>query len=201
MSTIFWGGNLMKVAGVNITVHGKENIRKLPERVVFISNHASYFDIPILITILPLGCRFVAREDLFRAPFLGWITRNSGHISIERKGTKKTLQTMLKTAEKVKNGLKVIIFPEGSRSPDGQIAEFKKGTLLLATRGDAHIVPIAISGSHKIMAKNKLLVSPTRIKVTIGKAIAPAEFVGKEESDILADLKDQISEMAGQSHK
>jgi len=167
--TLLWERCLLAVAGVKITIKGKENLEGLSSPVVFIANHASYFDIPILNLSLPFGVRFVARDSLFKAPFLGWIMRNSGHFAVDRKGSRKTLKTILEVANQVKKGLSVIVFPEGKRSDDGMIKPFKKGSLFVADRAEALIVPVVISGSYDIMPRNCLFVNPNDIVVNIKK--------------------------------
>ncbi|MFH1428460.1 MAG: lysophospholipid acyltransferase family protein [Candidatus Margulisiibacteriota bacterium] len=198
VATLHWAKAVLSSAGVSIKVKNKDNLKDLPKSVVFIANHASYLDIPILAVSLPFGVRFIARENLFRAPFLGWIMRNSSHIPIERKGTKKTLKTMLETAQKVKNGLQVIIFPEGTRSPDGKVRHFKKGSLLIASRAKAAIVPIAISGSHNIMPRHSFFLRPTKVTVTIGNPVEYFSGEKKQDQDedlILENLRKDIVRM------
>ena len=198
LATRVWCRWVLKAAGITITTHGRQHIPQTP--VVFVANHASYLDIPILAITLPFRVRFVARDNLFRAPFLGWIMRHSAHIPIERKGSKKSLKVLLETAHKVKQGLSVLIFPEGTRSSDGTIGTFKKGSLLIASRAKATIVPIAIKGSHQIMPRHSFFIRPTTVTVTIGEPInyfSAEKTESPDETELLQKLRDQIKAMMG----
>ena len=197
-ATYYWGKSLLKAGDIRLNTDNHDRLKNLPEKVVFVANHASYFDIPILGQVLPFGTRFVARENLFKAPFLGWIMRNSGHISIERKGTKKTLQTIIDTAKKVERGTKVILFPEGTRSIDGELGEFKKGSLLIAKRAKAVIVPVALNGSYNIMPRHSLLIRPTHININVGEPITDYQHTAKDEIDddiIMKKVHQQIIDL------
>ena len=201
LATWIWDKAILLAAGIKLTVNGRQHLYNFPPSTIIISNHASYLDIPILGSIFPLNVRFVARENLFRAPFLGWIMRHSGHVAIERKGTRQTLKTMLNTAEKVKHGMPVLIFPEGTRSPDGEIKEFKAGSMLIASRAKAAIIPIAITGSHDIMPRHRFLIQPTSVTVNIGEPILAYQDENQkvDEDKLLQDLKDRIQGLLEQS--
>jgi 1-acyl-sn-glycerol-3-phosphate acyltransferase len=190
-----WYHCLLRAAGVHLTIQGKAHLQGLPEQVLYISNHASYFDIPILGVTLPCGVRFIARDNLFRAPFLGWIMRNAGHVQVDREGGHQVLKTIKSAAKKVKAGTGIIIFPEGERSRDGKIHEFKKGSLLIASLSKAVLVPIALSGTYHIMPRHSWLVRPTQIIVTIGAPVSAyhqTEKPKQSEEEILGELQKTI---------
>ena len=166
----FWSKYLILPFVARIETKGIGNIPKRTP-VIFISNHQSYLDIPLLLGYLPGSFRFIVKREYFRTPILGTYTKWSGHLSINREVGSAAHQSLGKAAELVKEGKSIIIFPEGTRSTDGTLGRFKRGGFALAFETGAPIVPMAISGSYKILKRNSLLVSPGRIVLKVGKPI------------------------------
>ena len=154
---------------------------------IFISNHQGVFDIPILIATLPMPFRFIVKMELFKVPLLGWYMSRRGDIAIDRAKGRKALETLHEVAGYIEKEEPILIFPEGTRSKDGQVAEFKRGSLVLATRTNAKIIPIAISGSIDIQKKKSKFINPARVKVVIGEPI----HAGKND-DILVEIRAKI---------
>ena len=123
---------------------------------IFMSNHQGSYDIFALLGYLPFQFKWLAKKELFSIPILGWAMTAAGYISIDREGTRETVEAMNKAAQKIREGMSVVIFPEGSRSPDGSIQPFKKGGFTLAVKSKVPIVPIAIAGSREIMPKDQI---------------------------------------------
>lgn len=168
-----WSYLLLAMAGIRVRVSGLEHLD--PNRsYVFVANHQSYSDIWSLFVALPREFCFVAKESLFRWPFIGWHLRRSGTISIDRRGMKETYRALLGAAEKIRNGTSVVIFPEGTRSVTGDIGPFKRGSLLVAVKAGVPIVPIAISGSRRCLPKGSCLMRAGIIDVVIGDPLPMA---------------------------
>src|SRR4030042_1464533 len=107
-----------------------------------------------LLGHLPYQFKWLVKKELFSIPFFGWTMAAAGYISIDREGTRETVEAMNEAAQKIQDGMSVVIFPEGSRSPDGSIQAFKKGGFTLAMKSKVPIVPISIAGSREIMSKD-----------------------------------------------
>ena len=171
-----WAKIIIKTSGVKIDVQGHRHI-PVGQPVVFACNHASQYDIPVVLEALPIQFRFVVKKELFRVPLFGFGLRHAGYIPVDRSGGKAAMRSLQKAAEKVKDGIPVVIFPEGTRSPDGRLMPFKMGGILIAIKAGCPIVPVAIAGSHKVLPKGSIRVRPGRIRIIIG---LPVQTVGPE---------------------
>lgn len=167
---VFWSKYLILPVIAKVDVLGLEHLPK-NKPVIFVSNHQSYVDIPVLMKALPVSFRFIVKKEFFSAPIFGGFTRRSGHLAVDRETGAEAHKTLLAAAEMIKKGRSIAIFPEGTRTPDGNIGKFKRGGFALAFMTGVPVVPVAISGSYKIMKRNNPLLWPHRVKVTIGKPI------------------------------
>jgi 1-acyl-sn-glycerol-3-phosphate acyltransferase len=168
-----WGRALLTRAAVDLQVEGLENLPSYA--CLFMSNHQSHYDIPILYTALPRSLRMVAKAELFKVPIWGRAMRDAGFVSVDRSGDRQQAEKAMRLVkEALKNGFNVWIAPEGTRSPDGRLGRFKKGGFILAIETDTPIVPVAISGSAGILPKkSKLLNLGVPVRVWFGKPIDP----------------------------
>ena len=190
-----WARIIIRTSGVKIEVQGYGHIPG-GKPVIFACNHASQLDIPIVHEVLPVQFRFVVKKELFKIPLFGFALHHAGYIPIDRSGGKAALRSVQEAAERLKKGTPIVIFPEGTRSPDGRLMPFKVGGILIAIKAGCPIVPVAISGSHKVLPKGSIRVHPGRIKVTFG---LPVQTVGPEgpiPKDIVTkEVWDSISAM------
>ena len=178
-----WGKIQLRIAGTRVRVDGFNHID--PKRSYIIaSNHQSYFDIFACLGYLPLQFRWIAKAQLFRVPFLGWSMTRIGYIPIERESPKKAYRSMLQAAERVRKGVSVLIFPEGTRSPDGRLQAFKKGMFLLALKSQAPILPVTILGTAEILPKGKWFIRPGNIRIIIDPPIETAGFPANKENEL-----------------
>ncbi len=138
---------------------------------ILMANHQGAYDIFVLLAYLPVHFKWLAKEELFKIPIFGWAMGAAGYISIDRKGKKKALESIEQAVTKIREGASVLVFPEGTRSPDGQIHSFKKGGFTLAIKAGVPIVPIAIRGSREVLPRSSLRVRPGRIQLVVGKPI------------------------------
>ncbi len=172
-----WSRLVLLMSRVRVEVEGLERLPEGP--VIFISNHASQFDIPVLTACLPKQFRFVVKQELFKIPLFAMAMRRTGYIPIDRRGGKAALKSLLTAGERLKAGKSLVIFPEGTRSPDGRLRPFKPGAFILAMKMDVPVVPVAINGSHKILPKGSLKIRSGTIGVRIGDPIKPADYPDK----------------------
>jgi len=186
-----WGKILLSIAGAKVKIQGRENFD--PQKsYILVSNHQSTFDIFALLGYLSLQFRWIAKASLFRTPFLGWAMSRIGYIPIERDSPKKAYRSMLQAAEKVQQGVSVIIFPEGTRSPDGNLQPFKKGVFLIALKSQAPILPITIRGTAKIMPKGDWRAHPGNVQIIIGPPIETAGIPPEKEGELSERVRNAL---------
>jgi 1-acyl-sn-glycerol-3-phosphate acyltransferase len=166
-----WASLILKTTGVRVSVTGLEHLD--PSRSYVVAcNHQSIYDIPILFSSLPLQLRIVAKDSLGAIPFLGWHLRRTGHLLVDRKKPGSDIVEKMKRL--VSEAHSLIVFPEGTRSVDGTLARFKKGTFLVALDARLPVVPVSISGSRHVMKKNRLMVCPGEVTLTVHPPIETA---------------------------
>jgi len=188
-----WGKAALFATRVKVRVEGLENLNgKGP--YIFMSNHQGYYDIFALLGNLPIQFKWLAKKELFSIPFFGWTMAAVGYIRVDREGTRETVKAMNQAARRIREGLSVVIFPEGSRSPDGSIQPFKKGGFTLAIKSKVPIVPIAISGSREIMPKERLTASPGEIKIRVGAPIEIQNYSMKDRKNLMEKVRESILE-------
>ena len=178
-----WGKIQLSTAGTKVRIQGLGNL-DLRKSYILVSNHQSNFDIFALLGYLPIQFRWTAKAELFRLPFLGWAMYRIGYIPIERDSPKKAYRSMLQAAEKVRKSVSIMIFPEGTRSPDGNLQPFKKGLFLIALKSQAPILPIAIRGTGKIMQKGDWRAHPGKVDIIITPPIETAGISPGREGEL-----------------
>lgn len=180
---IFW------TCGIRVETDGLENVD--PRRpCVFMSNHQSVLDTGAVVLTLPGSWRFVAKRELTWIPFFGWALWLGGHVIVDRGNRARSVASLRRAAERIRGGLSVIIFPEGTRSETGEMREFKSGGFHLALDAQVPISPITVSGSRQLTPKGSLRVESGRVLVRYGK---PIETRGLGVADREA-LKRQVRE-------
>ena len=185
LSKLF-GGGILFIAGVKVTVEGKELLNK-NENYIFISNHQSFFDIPILMKAIPNNVRFIYKDSLTKIPILGWGMYLGGYIPINRENVRDAMKSLKKAAEKIANGISVTIFPEGTRSEDGKPGEFKRGMFVMADEAKVPLVPTTILGSINILPRNKFQIKSGTVKVIFDKPV-----VYKKDKNFLDEIRNVI---------
>jgi 1-acyl-sn-glycerol-3-phosphate acyltransferase len=188
-----WAKGILVVSRIRVTVSGSENID--PTRYyIYMSNHQSNFDIPVLLAHIPGQFRWLAKAELFRIPIFGRAMRGAGYISIDRFNRPSAFESISAAAEKVKAGVSVMIFPEGTRSKDGRIRSFKKGGFILAVDAGVPIVPIIIRGTRTIMAKGNLRIRSGDVSLEIKEPIATVGCTRDTKDDLIERVRTVICE-------
>ena len=188
----FWGRVALLACGVKVRVEGLEHV-KGEGPYVFMSNHQGSFDIFSLMAHLPFQFKWLAKKEIFSIPILGWAMAAAGYISIDREGTRETVEAMNKAARKIHDGMSVLVFPEGSRSRDGSIQPFKKGGFSLAIKAKVPVVPIAISGSREIMPPEGLAAASCEIRIRIGHPIGTEKYSIRDRQRLMEKVRETIS--------
>ncbi|MGC8492625.1 MAG: lysophospholipid acyltransferase family protein [Syntrophobacteraceae bacterium] len=179
-----WGNVNLWAAGVKVRLSGLENLNGGP--CILVSNHQGWFDIFVALGKIPVRFSWLAKEELFKIPVLGQAMSRAGYISIDRSDRRKAIASMNRVAEVVRQGTSVFIFPEGTRSADGVIKEFKKGAFVIAAKSGQPVIPISISGSYRILPKSSWMIHPGEIRFSLGK---PVQISGTDNTsrDILME--------------
>lgn len=167
-------------AGVKVRIEGIDKI-KTDQLYIYTGNHVSQFDIFSFHGYFPCPAIGLGKQELFAIPIFGHALRCLGHIPINRKGGKEAMKNLNRAAERIRKGaLSVLIFPEGTRSVDGNLLPFKEGAMLMAIKAGVPLVPIAFIGSHSILPKNRLLPKSGTIIIRVGKPIETQGLAAKE---------------------
>jgi 1-acyl-sn-glycerol-3-phosphate acyltransferase len=188
-----WARCLLFVSGINVSVKGIQNISP-PKPYIYMSNHLSNFDIPVLLACLPVQFRWLAKAELFKIPIFGYAMQRAGYISINRSDRKSAFKSLDQAARKVKNGTSIMIFPEGTRSLEQAIQPFKKGGFVLAVDSGVPIVPIIINGTWKIMSKNRILIQSGDVVLNIAEPIATSVYDRRSKDDLMKKVRQVIIE-------
>jgi len=187
-----WSNVTIKMIGMEIHIEGKENIPK--ETCVFMGNHQSILDIPLLRYAIGREIDMVAKEELAKAFVVGyWITHLKS-VTLDRDNPREGVKAINQAIKNVKEGYTFGIFPEGTRSKDGKLSEFKKGSLKIATKSKAPIIPFAINGTSACYEDTRKLV-PGRVDIIFGEKIETKSLSKEEESELLKILEDKVSTM------
>lgn len=187
-----WMVLFLKLAGIRITVMGAEKLDR-KECYVFFANHSSLLDIPVLFASVKNHLAFIAKKELFWIPIMGWGMKGMGHVSIDRGSARKAFVSFKKAVARLKRErLSLVLFPEGTRSVDGRLGEFKQGSFSLAMEAGVKVVPVAIRNSGACLPKKKLLVRAGEITITIGDPIVVS---GMEKRALMELVREKIAEM------
>lgn len=189
---------IVRLTGSRITINGAENIPK-SGATLFVANHQSYMDIPVMMSVVDRPIGFVAKEELGKIPFFAqWIVYMKC-VLITRGDTRKALAAILQAAKLLQQGHSLVLYPEGTRSIDGNLGEFKAGSLKAAQKGKAMVVPVAIDGARDIMPRNSFWMYKTEVTVTVLPAISAETVQAMDTKELAMVVKKQIAGALGQS--
>ena len=184
-----WSWLILKTTGVRVTVDGLDRITPATT-YVFVSNHQSIYDTPVVFASLPYQLRIIAKESLAYFPVLGWHLRRGGHLFVDRKHPDRA-GILKRWRALVSEGLSLIIYAEGTRSADGRVARFKAGSFLLAIEAQLPIVPVAVIGTRAVMPKGRLRTEPADVQLVVHDPIQPPAIEAPTIQDAKA-LADRV---------
>jgi 1-acyl-sn-glycerol-3-phosphate acyltransferase len=188
-----WARKLLDLSGSKVTVEGEENLPK-DETVLFISNHQGNFDIPLLLGFIDKPKAFMAKKEMEKMPLVSTWMKYMQCVFMDRDNPRESLKAIKKGSEKLKEGYSMVIFPEGTRSEDGKLKEFKNGAFKLATKSGVPIVPVTLSGSDKIMRKGTVIIKPAKVKISIAPPVYMTEEYLKDTKLLSEKVKSLIEE-------
>jgi 1-acyl-sn-glycerol-3-phosphate acyltransferase len=169
--TQLWAGTILKISGIHVSVQGRNGL-SADRPYIFMVNHESNIDIPVLVQALPqFQLRWIAKRELLWVPFFGWALWGSKHIIVDRSNFGEAVATLGKAREKIAAGISVVIFPEGTRSMKGLLLPFKRGGFALAVKTKTPIVPVTVKGSGAILPKGDWRIRKGEIEVIVSEPI------------------------------
>ncbi len=189
-----WSRLLILIAGIQVEVEGIEKI--VPGRgYVIASNHLSLMDTPLVMAYLPLQFRFLAKQGLFRIPFIGGHLRRAGHVAIPREDPRGSLKAMSETARIIQQrGVSALIFPEGGRS-EGTMREFREGAAYIAIKAGVPVIPVAIRGTREVLPMGSSLIRPGKVGLRIGDPVPTAGLTLQSRTALTASVRAQVLAM------
>lgn len=189
-----WARCLLWVSGVKVKVEGLEKISPAGS-YVFVANHLSYMDTPVILASIP-EFRFLAKKGLFQIPFLGTHLKTAGHIPVPRGDARAAVKTMTSAAQIIRDRkISILIFPEGGRSHDGELAPFQEGAALIAIRAGVPLVPVALIGTREVLPYGSGHIRGGCVILRIGDPVATDQIPLKERGRITNDLRERIASM------
>ena len=195
-----WARMLLWIAGAKVKVVGLEKLDPSQSYVVC-PNHVSYMDTPVLLTHLPVNFRFMAKQGLFKIPFIGSHLQKAGHIAVPLDDPRAALKVLSAAGKAMKErGLSVLVFPEGGRSESGELEPFKDGAAYLAIKGGVRIVPVAIIGVRDVLPMHSHHVRPARVTLRIGDSIDTTDTANRDRAALTARLYSEITRMKSLGH-
>ena len=187
-----WARSILVVSGISVDVRGVSEIDP-GQSYVYMSNHLSNFDIPVLLAHLPVQFRWLAKAELFRIPLFGRAMRGAGYISIDRFNRESAFASIAEAASRIRQGVSVMIFPEGTRSRDGCLQSFKKGGFVLAVDSRVPVVPLVIQGTQTIMPKGSRLIHPNPVTLMICPPIETSGYSRETKEQLMDSVHQMIS--------
>lgn len=194
LSPIFSGG-ILKISRVKVEKSGLDNFDH-NKPYIFVSNHSSQYDIPVLQHSIPGRMGMIFKKELAKIPFFGWQLKWGPYIMVDRSDPESAMKSIEDAKEKINRlGMSVVVFAEGTRSKTGEVQSFKRGAFYLASRSGYPIIPVSISRTNKIMPKGKLLINGGRVKVHFDKPIPTDNLIGKKaELELMEKVRNIIIE-------
>jgi 1-acyl-sn-glycerol-3-phosphate acyltransferase len=186
-----WARAHLKTMGIAPVYSGCQFAEGTAPRI-FLSNHLSTLDIWVLVPVLPLTTRFVSKRTIFWIPVLGQAMAVAGFIAIDRQDRTSAIRSLGRAAETIRQGASVILFPEGTRSRDGRLARFKRGSFHLALEAGVPIVPVAISGTFDVVRPRSFVVRPGPVRVTFAPPVDVTAYAGDLDG-LMARVRSEIA--------
>ncbi|WP_024614264.1 lysophospholipid acyltransferase family protein [Clostridium sp. Ade.TY] len=189
--TSSWARYVMWLSGAKVKVFGEENIPK-DEAVLFVGNHQSNFDIPLIMSSIKVPKGFIAKKELEKWPGISMWMRYIRCVFMDRSNMRKSAEAIVQGIQTLKSGYSMVIFPEGTRSKGKAVAEFKAGSFKLALKSKVKIVPFTINGSYKLLEANGGKIKPSTVEIYIHKPIDTTKLSKEEISELHTTVRNIV---------
>lgn len=185
-----WAGTLLWIALSPVRRIGFE---KLPnETAVYASNHLSYYDTPVLFAKLPFQFRIIAKQSLWKIPFVGWYLNRSGQVPVDAKSGRSAIAGLLRGVKTLQAGLPLVLFPEGGRSEHGEMTAFQSGAAFMAIKAQVPLVPLALIGTYELLPIHTYHLTPRPLTIVAGEPISTVGLTTRDADALTARLFDAI---------
>jgi 1-acyl-sn-glycerol-3-phosphate acyltransferase len=185
-----WGRALLRAGGVAVDVRFEAPVPGGP--AIYAVNHGSALDIPVLFAALPVDFRFLHKRSLYLVPVVGQYLYLAGHIGIHRRNAFKARHDLARAAERIRGGISVLVFPEGTRSRDGRVARFKRGSFALAIQAGVPVVPVSLAGIKGLAPSGVLSLKEGTVVLTVHPAISTAGLTSDDAHDLAVRVQDIV---------
>ena len=189
-----WAAQILWLAGAKVEVVGGEGLDWKKSHVI-VCNHMSQLDIPVLFNKLPTPIRFLAKRSLFYIPIFGWSLWIARFVPVDRGSVRKARESIDVAARKIRKGPSLVVFPEGTRSPDGKVKKFKSGAFVMAIKAGVPILPVAVRGTFQLVPKNTLKVTPGKAQLIIGTPISCEGKSIKDKENLRIETQRVVEKM------
>jgi 1-acyl-sn-glycerol-3-phosphate acyltransferase len=190
-----WSRMLLAVSGVSMRVKGLEKIDS-QGAYVFVANHRSLMDTPVVLAHIPLQFRFLAKKGLFLIPILGTHLRRAGHLPVVKGDPRASLKSMSDAAKIIRErGVSVLLFPEGGRSADDTLQEFREGAAYIAIKAGVPAVPIAMTGTREVLKMGSMQIMSGPVELRIGDPIPTANLTLRDRTILIQTLREKVTEL------
>ena len=174
-----WARTLLLLSLSPVELIGSERL-PVGRTAVYASNHLSYFDTPVLFAKLPFQFRILAKQSLWKIPFIGWYLHRSGQVPIETNSTRSAIAGLLRGVKTLQAGLPIFIFPEGGRAAEGTMTPFQSGAAFIAIKAQVSLVPLALVGTYELLPIHVYHLTPRPLKVVVGEPISTAGLTTRD---------------------
>jgi len=186
-----WARVSVFISGARVSVYGREHLSGKPG--VYICNHLSYMDTPVIFSSLPFQFRIVARHDLWKIPFIGWWLGRSGQVPVDVSNPRASISSLIGAVRTLKAGMPLFIFPEGGRTPDGKLAKFMNGPAFMAIHAKLPIVPMALIGTYELLPIHTQTIHKVPVTLAIGEEIDTRGMTTKQVNELTTRLEERVA--------
>ena len=187
-----WARSVLAVAGISVRVLHREKAER-GKSVVVVANHESFCDILVLLATLPMQVRFLAKRSVFRVPVLGWSIAAAGFVPVDRGNRARGAATVGAALRRLEGGRSLVIFPEETRTRDGELLPFKRGAAHLALKSALPLLPVGIAGTFRILPRGSWEIRPGPVVISIGNPIDVAGRTLRDRDAVTATVRDEIA--------
>ncbi len=175
----YWAKTSLALAGLRVEIEGLERLDSR-ETYIFMPNHASFLDILLAFAYIPYNFRIITKEEIFRIPFMGWALKRSGQISMSRTSPRKGLASLRQASDLLRERTSIVVFPEGTRTSNGEIKEFKATLFILPIRTEIPAVPVLIEGTFDALRRGTILLNPVPLRLTFYSPVPAGSFKDRD---------------------
>jgi len=192
-----WSRGVLLTSGVKVRSRFDSSLAS-DGKFVFMANHRSLFDIPALMVSLPGQTRFLAKRSLFLIPVFGWALQAGGFVTIDRKNPSSARDSFSQAVSRLRAGISILVFPEGTRSTVEKLLSFRRGGFLLALKSGLPIVPAGIQGSREVQSKKSFVIRPGTIWVHYGAPLDTADYSVSGKDDLMDTVRERMLSLIGE---